>query len=394
MKLQKSYISVFTVFTSFFLFGNYCSGQTRFEKGFFITNSGTKTACLIRNTDWVYNPTSFDYKIGEGDKIQTAVLADVQEFLVEGKCKYIRAAVKMDRSSDALIDNEISTNMAPEWKDETVWLKVLIEGSATLFSYQENGLTRFFYSVNNSPATALIYKRYQQQGVESFQYNRNYINQLLVEVNCLQSPVQTIENVEYDAKSLAKWFRRDNECRKTPQQNFSATKKHSFSPKIFIGSHLLHYKAGSPGTTGLVNIDYGKKASVTFGIEAEYFLPFNNRRWSVFGEGKTLSYKATGVNATGNKVSIDYNAVNIGIGFRYHAYIQKDWKALAGIEFIKDLKIPHTGISTAFGIGVSYRNFTAEWRYILQDLIYRKVFDDTERSTFSNMMFVVKFGFL
>lgn len=138
----------------------------------------------------------------------------------------------------------------------------------------------------------------------------------------------------------------------------------------------------------------GKKATITVGAEAEFFLPFNNRRWSAFLEGKTFSYKATGINTSGNKVSIDNNAVNVGAGFRYHGYIKKDWKVVGDFEFIKDFKIPHTGIPTAFGIGASYRYLTFEWRYILQSLIYRKVFDDTEGSTFSNMMFVLKVGFL
>lgn len=136
----------------------------------------------------------------------------------------------------------------------------LTEGASSLFSYQENGFSRFFYAVNNSQVNALIYKRYQKEGVGNFQYNRNYLNQLFVEVNCQNKSIEKLENVKYTANDLTAWFRKDNECRKTPQQSFGNTKKHTFSPKLFTGVHLLHYKAGSPGTAGLVNIDYGEKS--------------------------------------------------------------------------------------------------------------------------------------
>ena len=35
------------------------SAQINFEKGYYISNSGEKTECFIKNIDWMNNPVSF-----------------------------------------------------------------------------------------------------------------------------------------------------------------------------------------------------------------------------------------------------------------------------------------------------------------------------------------------
>ena len=41
------------------------SAQIKFEKGYLITNNGERKEILIKNKDWLNNPTEFTYKIAE-----------------------------------------------------------------------------------------------------------------------------------------------------------------------------------------------------------------------------------------------------------------------------------------------------------------------------------------
>lgn len=36
-----------------------CYSQISYEKGYYIDNSGQKTECLIKNNDWLRDPTDF-----------------------------------------------------------------------------------------------------------------------------------------------------------------------------------------------------------------------------------------------------------------------------------------------------------------------------------------------
>lgn len=39
------------------------NAQIIFEKGYYITNDDQKIDCFIKNNDWKYNPSEFDYQL-------------------------------------------------------------------------------------------------------------------------------------------------------------------------------------------------------------------------------------------------------------------------------------------------------------------------------------------
>jgi hypothetical protein len=120
------------------------SAQITFEKGYYIDNSGQKIECLIKNMDWRTNPTDFKYKGSESDKSREASLEDVQEFGVYNVSKYIRSKVKIDRSPNQL--DKLANGKDPIFEEEILFLKVLLEGKANLYLYQESDHFLFFYT--------------------------------------------------------------------------------------------------------------------------------------------------------------------------------------------------------------------------------------------------------
>ena len=133
-------------------------GQIKFEKGYLIDNKNDKQEVLIKNMDWKNNPDSFDYKTSEADKAQTATIKNVKEFGIYGGTRFLRAEVKIDRSSISL--NNLTTDKNPDLREETLFLKELVKGDISLFKYAEPNQNRYFIQNNTGAIEQLIYKPY------------------------------------------------------------------------------------------------------------------------------------------------------------------------------------------------------------------------------------------
>src|SRR5690606_25081600 len=134
-----------------------CFSQIVFEKGYFIDESNQRIECLVRNVDWRNNPTEFEYKMSEDSDLLRASIGTVTEFGVDNVSKWVRATVDIDQSGDGL--NDLSKERNPVFEEKRVFLKVLIEGKASLFLFREGNLTRFFYRKDDSEIRQLVYKR-------------------------------------------------------------------------------------------------------------------------------------------------------------------------------------------------------------------------------------------
>jgi hypothetical protein len=144
MKMQRQFLFLLIAIITI-----NCYSQISFEKGYFINNSGHKINCLIKNMDWGFNPTQFNYKLSANDELKTATTKLAKEFSVNNNIlKYIRSTVNIDRSTEDT-DN-ISRNKNPIFKKEELFLKVLVEGKANLYFYENGDIQRFFYNVDNS----------------------------------------------------------------------------------------------------------------------------------------------------------------------------------------------------------------------------------------------------
>ena len=350
-----------TIIVFTFLCPSATYSQIKFEPGYFIDTAGIRTQCLIRNVDWVYNPSFFDYKMDASSSRSRKEVNDVREFGIEHGVKYISASVKIDRSSEMLDDDDISTSYNPEWRDEHIFLKVLIAGDASLFSYEEDNFLRFFYRVKQDSIEQLVYKRYKKAGEASFDYNRNYLNQLFADVNCRNLPLTSFENISYNNHSLVNWVHKNNQCLNSVDSNMIPTKnKKWFAFNILAGAnHLSFQSENSPNAQE--NIQYDPTIAFTAGLELEFILPFNKNKWSAILESSSLSYKSSGYNESGNKLEIDYNTINIMFGVRYYGYINERVKSLFDVGIVKDYK--QSRLKPALGIGLGYSRFMVEFRY-------------------------------
>jgi hypothetical protein len=106
-------------------------GQVKFEKGYFINNENQRIDCYIKNYDRERTPAEIEYRLSEKGVSAKHTIDSIKEFGITGGSIFIRAAIKIDRSSNEI--TSLSKQRNPLWSDEQLFLKVLTEGKATLY---------------------------------------------------------------------------------------------------------------------------------------------------------------------------------------------------------------------------------------------------------------------
>lgn len=369
------------IFLILFLCTTISYGQRKFEKGYLIDNENHKTECFIRNYEWNRNPVECEYKLTENGEVKKADIASVKEFFILGSSKFIRADVKIDRSPA-----ELSISKNPVWNQELLFLKVLIQGKASLYHYVDRNTSRFFYSVNDSPIQQLIYKEYideRHQVVANYSFRQ----QLLNEVFCGGNAVNSINDIHYSLGELEKIFKDYNECvgdsfivydqkinkgkinlKVTPGINYSSVSISTFSK-------LIPYK----------KIDFDSNANFRIGLEAEYILPFYNNKLGIVCEPSYEYYNSKKI-IDNSMATINYNSIQLSFGGKYYFFLNEKSKlfitglinSVASLNFNSKVEYEYSilkmkdDISISFGAGIDFKKISAEFRYFSnQEILYR-----------------------
>lgn len=190
-------------------------GQITYEPGYIISNDGQRTECEIRFTDKGDNPSSLTYRIGDGAPIE-ATIEGVSEFGITGDATFRRFTVNMDRSSDVM--TFLSKEPGPEFKSETLFLRLLVSGKATLYEFVEHNLKRYFYTLDQGVPQQLVYKRYMKRNKEGgwetgyAGTNAQFKQQIFNDLKCPSIGEKDLKKLKYERTPLVKIFSRYNEC--------------------------------------------------------------------------------------------------------------------------------------------------------------------------------------
>ncbi|MGO1751363.1 MAG: outer membrane beta-barrel protein [Psychroflexus sp.] len=392
-----------------FIIGFNSYAQITFEEGYFINNSGQKTTCLIKNVDWKNTPTQIEYKLQENDEAQLKSIETLDEFGINGISKYIKAKVEIDRSSKNI--NRLSQNRNPIFSEENLFLKVLVEGQANLYEYNDGNLLRYFYSLKDSEIKQLIYKKYKTVNGDVSENNR-YRQQLWSDLSCDGFDQQKLEYINYSKRDLVKQFTKFNDCVESDYINFNAKDKRDFfhltiKPRFNISSLTF-----GNSLSDIDPIEFDDETGFGIGIDLEFVLPFNKNKWAITLEPAYQSFKSESSSPTDNIVGgervaiVDYSSIEIPIGLRHYFYINKksaiylnaayvmDFSMSSSVEFTrKDGSNLNTievkkGNNIAFGAGYQYnKKFSLEFRYQTN----RDILDSYEywSSDYSSMSFIL-----
>ncbi len=359
--------------------------QIIFEKGYFINNANEKIDCLIKNIDWSYNPTDFEYKLSENSTILKNNIKNTKEFGIYDISKYYRAIVDIDRSSENL--NDLNTNKKPEFKKETLFLKVLIEGDKTLYTYTESNLKRYFYNKDDLTIDQLVYKKYKVS--KNLTAENNYFKQqILNNLKCTSIDIKRIKSLSYSKKSLTNLFLDYNKCVNPNYTSYyKKQKKDAFKVTIRPRFNSSSLSLENPKSSILKNVDFGNKSGFGIGIKLEYILLFNKNKWSISLEPTYQSYESEKTSDANNVAggvlvsSVSYSSIEIPFTLRHYFFLNNDSKIFISASYILDInsgdvidfkrgdnsdfntvKI-HSGNNLAFGVGYKFYNkFSLELR--------------------------------
>lgn len=357
--------------------------QTNFESGYIIQTDGTKVDCLIKNEDWKGSPTTFIYKIGENGETKLGSTDDVTAFGSAESFKYVKATVEIDQSSDNV--NNLSDVRAPIMKEETLFLKTLVEGKASLYYTQKESVSRYFYSLDNGDIEQLINKRFFATPTR-IGTNDRFKQQLATNLSCRNLSEKNFEDIQYKTKSLVNIITKYNNCENSEAVVFNKNKqKGKFNLSIRPG---VTFSSFSLQRYGEDEILFDTNTGIRIGLEAEYILPFNNGKWSIFIEPTYRNYK-TEKNVlyremmTFNKytlITVKYNSIELPVGGRHYMFLGQDSAIFINAAVIMDITTLDSSIEStntqrytlkvsadaalAFGIGFRFKNnYSIEARY-------------------------------
>ena len=191
------------------LFSFSCYSQIIFENGYFIDNQNQIIECLIKNEDWAINPNEIKYKLSEEAEQKTLTIKSIKEFGIYGVSKYIRCIVDIDRSSQVL--SKITFDKYPKFMEEELFLKILVEGKATLYLYEDGNYKKFFFNKDNSKIKQLIFKNYKISTFDISQ-NNTFKQQLWINLTCQDIKMDDIKTINYKQNELVNLFERYNQC--------------------------------------------------------------------------------------------------------------------------------------------------------------------------------------
>lgn len=371
------------------LYCTFINAQISFEKGYFVSNDGKKTDCYIRNSDWMNSPTNFKYKLQLNDsEVKTESIETTQEFSIINECKYKRFKVKIDRANDD--QKEATGKRNPQWMEETLFLKVLVEGNAILYSYTDTNGTKFFYSTQTIPVEELVRVTYLKDGESA-----GYIRQVSNNVKSSNVTDKDVNNLDYKKSDLVKYFTKYNNIQPAAgeDEGAKASKKLLFI-KVTPGISLASVSARNSANSSL-NVDFDNKMVFKIGAEVEYVFPFNKNKWSIltnpmyqkYESEKNYIYHSTSAMEnleTPYNAKINYSSVQLPVGIRHYMFLNQNSKifitALYSFEISSNTKISYTNMTPgstakgdfesssdtnfAFGLGYNFKNkFSVEARF-------------------------------
>ncbi|WP_347922559.1 tRNA modification GTPase [Pontimicrobium sp. SW4] len=317
-----------------------CYSQISFERGHFINNNNLKVDCFIKNSDWLNNPTEFEYKLSENSEVKIINITSIKEFEIYEISKYVKHTVNIDRSTENF--NLMTNNRNPEFVEEELFLKVLVEGVANLYYYGKGNLKRFFYNKEGENIEQLVYKSYRTND-NKLGKNTQYKQQLWNNLKCSTVEIKKIESLEYRKNDLIKFFSEYNICNNSTFTNYEQNKSKdlfnlTIRPRLKSSSLIIHNKASEQYDT-----NFGNKLGLGLGIETEFILPFNKNKWAILIEAAYQNYQSDVLTVNKqiilNQLSakVNYSSIEVPIGLRHYFFLNENSKIFANVSMVFDV---------------------------------------------------------
>lgn len=353
--------------------------QSVFEKGYFVDRSGGKTECYILTEEWS-SGGHLTYRKDYKEPSQSKPLAEISE-VATSSFKVIHIKTSLDISGDT--PNLFSYTRDPEWSEQEIFLWTLVEGAYNLYVYQNDGLTRYFYSTGNIPIQQLIFKKYKTStGVE---INDSYRLTLFQHINCTSNQSNYFNGLNYTEEDLITHFVAENKCAGLSAMKYSNGKANNLE-QTRTGLNSSKTIEAPPQEMSFSNGKTNKSPNAVryFGLEINQLLQQiidlnsnNNASSSPYQIQYSSNSRKTGRGVSyglaygRNKFKDDSNAtiretidrsISFRIGYERKSNWGKKWIALHGYDFTLGGTKLHTK-SSQNGPQIEIENTSSFWGF-------------------------------
>lgn len=295
------------------------SAHSQDVKGYYINASGQRTDGYFEEGD-MNDITKINFRASQSAAYGKLSFDAVNEYGTDNS-KFIKETVQVDETGGSTAD--VSGNREPSYVKKTVFLEVLIEGNASAYQYNENGNSRFYYSISDKgrQITPLVFRRYKYSGTEVAQ-NVYFRQQLTVDALCPDDTNKKYVNLLYNAIAITKAIEDYNNC--TGKENAFVKKKPASESTVSVGV----YAGASFGNSkvNLRGVDI-KGNSIGFLVGGEASIGFKYKPYSFFGRlgveqfsgdgTRTFKPSPSSVHVFNDRFDVDCFALNFGLGPRY-----------------------------------------------------------------------------
>jgi hypothetical protein len=320
--------------------------QQNFVKGYIVTNTGDTLQGTIDNKDWLKNPTSISFKHDINNKSEKKTPLHIKSFYVSENNEFYEShKVSIDLSpyeDKKILEAGITTETNFVVPDTTLFLRVLVKGSATLYYFTDKEKKQHYYfsKKGNSAVDELILQKsvFFKNSVKYIGENKIYQTQLTFLNEC--STIKDYSTVSFTADDLERFFKKYNHC--VGDKAVTSEKKERNSTEISLMGGVSSTTIKQIAPSGIT-----QNLSPIVGIGIDYVIPRNRNRWRIGAEAFLQN--------TGQKNKNSTSFVKINLLFKYQILANQGIRPyiLAGYGFGKPLSADYVNLSNNFFINAS-----------------------------------------
>lgn len=206
MKCQK------TLFVLLF-WSSFCIAQDNYLPGYYIDTNGETIRGFINDKEWEVNPDKIRFKKDDTGKPLIITPETVKGFGIENGDRYVARTVDVNIAPIKL--NELGKTKEPIFERGTFFLRVLVDGNASLFFLHDKiGKKHFFIEKADLPVEELIFTRYLKwvKGKGNVMPFYQYKGQLTNSFSDCEAISGSITQVKYESKDFVEIFENYNKC--------------------------------------------------------------------------------------------------------------------------------------------------------------------------------------
>lgn len=306
--------------------------QNGYVNGYVVKNSGDTLRGQIYFPGWDITPGKIQFRQANAAEEQFSA-SQLKMFSISGIDNYISGFVTLDASP--VNDGSLLTVDSSILHTDSIFLRVVVNGSASLYYYRSGDQKQHFLIGKNNAINELIYHRYNvmQNGLQYVREDRKFIGQLTYYLSDCPEMKNSFDNLKYSESSLQPLFVTYANCKGS--NNTFIAKQNSISARVGVlaGASFSSVTFKGDGFEDIQDASFKTAIGPVFGVKLDFYLIPKNKNYSLYDdlEFQPVSFTGHSSSSVGNVIffdntfRIDADYLFLNTMFRYY-FSQSDWK--------------------------------------------------------------------